>query len=35
MFNVKKNPYGASNQWFKNEGLPASYREQVVTLNYV
>jgi len=35
MFNVQKNPYGASNQWLKNEGLLVSYKEQVVTLNYI
>jgi hypothetical protein len=27
MFNVQKNPYGACNQWLKNEGLPTSYKE--------
>jgi hypothetical protein len=35
MFNVQKTPYGTSNQRLKNEGLPTSYKEQVVTLNYV
>lgn len=35
MFNVQINPYGACNQWLKNEGLPASYKKQVVTLNYI